>query len=46
MKSKQLLGTEQKTYALIFDSGDDVMAGLTSFARDNGDQAVCFRSSE
>ncbi len=34
MKSKQLPGTEQKSYVLIFNSGDEVMAGLTSFARD------------
>jgi predicted DNA-binding protein with PD1-like motif len=33
MKNKLLSDGDQKTYALIFDSGDEVMAGLLDFAR-------------
>ncbi len=37
MEAKQLHEEEgQKTFALIFDTGDEVMAGLTGFAKDNG----------
>ena len=33
MKSKLLDAAGQKTFALVFDKGDEVMAGLTSFAK-------------
>jgi uncharacterized protein len=33
MKSKLLDATGQKTFALVFDKGDEVMAGLTAFAK-------------
>jgi predicted DNA-binding protein with PD1-like motif len=33
MKSKLLDATGQKTFALVFDKGDEVVAGLTDFAR-------------
>jgi hypothetical protein len=33
MKSKLLDATGQKTFALVFDKGDEVIAGLTSFAK-------------
>jgi predicted DNA-binding protein with PD1-like motif len=36
MKSKLLQDTAEKTYAVIFDRGDEVMAGLLEFARANG----------
>jgi uncharacterized protein len=37
MDAKQLHEEEgQKTFALIFDTGDEVMAGLTGFAKENG----------
>ena len=32
MKSKQLSGGPERTFALIFDEGDEVMAGLQAFA--------------
>lgn len=32
MKSQLLNDDQEKTYALIFDKGDEVMAGLTAFA--------------
>ncbi|QKZ13240.1 PPC domain-containing DNA-binding protein [Spirosoma sp. KUDC1026] len=35
MKAKLLNEDQQKTYALIFDKGDEVMAGLRQFASDN-----------
>lgn len=35
MKAKLLNDDQQKTYALIFDKGDEVMAGLKQFATDN-----------
>jgi predicted DNA-binding protein with PD1-like motif len=36
MRSKLLHEIEgQKTYALIFESGDDVMSNLKSFAQNN-----------
>jgi len=31
----QLIGGDEKTYALIFQSGDEVASGLLSFAREN-----------
>jgi len=33
MKSKLLDATGQKTFALVFDKGDEVVAGLSEFAR-------------
>jgi predicted DNA-binding protein with PD1-like motif len=33
MKSKLLDSTGQKTFALVFDKGDEVVAGLTAFAK-------------
>ncbi|WP_338875117.1 PPC domain-containing DNA-binding protein [Spirosoma sp. SC4-14] len=35
MKSKLINDAEQKTYALIFDKGDEVIAGLKEFAQKN-----------
>lgn len=35
MKAKLLNDDQQKTYALIFDKGDEVMTGLKQFATDN-----------
>lgn len=35
MNSKLLGDGDEKTYALIFDTGDEVMAGLLDFARRN-----------
>lgn len=35
MKSKLLSEGQQKTYALIFDEGNDPMVGLSTFAREN-----------
>ncbi len=36
MKSKLLDDRGEKTYALIFDKGDEAMAGLRSFAKEAG----------
>ena len=36
MKAKLIHSGEQKTYALIFDKDDEVIAGLTSFAKQQG----------
>jgi predicted DNA-binding protein with PD1-like motif len=36
MKSKLLNDHGEKTYALIFDRGDEVMAGLKAFAKETG----------
>lgn len=36
MKSQLLNDDQEKTYALIFEKGDEVMAGLTSFAKEAG----------
>lgn len=36
MNSKLLSDGDQKTYALIFDTGDEVTAGLLDFARQHG----------
>lgn len=33
MKAKLIHGGKQKTYALIFEKDDEVIAGLTSFAK-------------
>jgi len=35
MKTKKLAQNGQSTFALIFDKGDEFMAGLTSFAAEN-----------
>ncbi|GAB3761903.1 PPC domain-containing DNA-binding protein [Spirosoma pomorum] len=35
MKAKLLNDDQQKTYALVFDKGDEVMEGLRRFATDN-----------
>lgn len=32
----------QKTFALVFDTGDEVMEGLTAFAKDSGIDAASF----
>jgi uncharacterized protein len=43
MRSKLLHDNEgQKTFALVFDGGDEVMHGLTEFARDQGVSAAHF----
>ncbi len=37
MEAKQIHEEDgQKTFALVFDTGDEVMAGLSDFAKDNG----------
>ncbi|MGE3272725.1 MAG: PPC domain-containing DNA-binding protein [Chloroflexota bacterium] len=36
MKSQLINSDTEKTYALIFDKGDEVMAGLTAFAKEAG----------
>ena len=36
MRAKLLQGQGEKTYALIFATGDEVKAGLLAFARENG----------
>jgi predicted DNA-binding protein with PD1-like motif len=36
MKSKLLHEQGKKTFALIFDKGDEVVAGLTAFAKEHG----------
>jgi len=36
MKTKLLLDGAEKVYAVVFDPGDEVMAGLQAFARDAG----------
>jgi predicted DNA-binding protein with PD1-like motif len=33
MKSKQLGGADEQTHVLVFESGDDVLAGIAEFAR-------------
>ena len=35
MKSKLIHEHEEKTFALIFDTGDEAMAGLVEFAKAN-----------
>ncbi len=35
MKAKLLLQEKEKTWALVFDSGDEVAAGLKAFAREH-----------
>lgn len=37
MRAKQIYEQQgEKTFALVFETGDEVMAGLTSFAKENG----------
>ena len=36
MKTKLLAEGAQKTYAVVFDAGDEVIAGLTQFAKEAG----------
>ena len=36
MKTKLLAEGAQKTYAVVFDAGDEVIQGLTQFAKDEG----------
>jgi uncharacterized protein len=42
MKSKLIHSAEQKTWAIIFDTGDEVVSGLKQFARDNRLSAAQF----
>lgn len=43
MKAKQIHQEKgQKTFALVFDTGDEVMSELMSFAKDNGLNAASF----
>ncbi|HLJ18404.1 MAG TPA: PPC domain-containing DNA-binding protein [Bryobacteraceae bacterium] len=42
MKSKLLAESPEKTFAVIFGSGDEAMAGLLSFAKENGLKAAHF----
>ncbi len=36
MRTKLLQDQGEKTWALVFDKGDEVIGGLTAFARENG----------
>jgi predicted DNA-binding protein with PD1-like motif len=42
MKAKLLSERGEKTYAVIFDTGDEVVSGLTSFAKEKGLSASHF----
>lgn len=43
MKAKQIHEEQgQKTFAIVFDTGDEFMAGLTGFAKDNDLSATSF----
>ena len=42
MKTKLLTEGQEKTYAVIFDAGDEVMEGLRSFAKEKGLDAAHF----
>jgi predicted DNA-binding protein with PD1-like motif len=42
MKSKSINGGEEQTHVLVFESGDDVLAGLDDFARRNQVTAAHF----
>ena len=42
MRSKQLQEGTQATFALIFESGDEVMTGILTFAREHGIHAAHF----
>ena len=42
MRSKLLNTGQEKTFALVFDTGDEAMAGLTAFAAEQGIAAAHF----
>ena len=42
MKTKLLAEGTEKTYAVVFDAGDEVIQGLTQFAKDEGFDAAHF----
>lgn len=42
MRSKLIHGAHERTYALIFDTGDDVLPLLLAFAREHGLEASHF----
>ena len=42
MKAKLINEVGEKTYAIVFDKGDEVVEGLLSFARENKVQASHF----
>jgi len=42
MKSKLLHQAAERTYAIVFDSGDEAVGGLTRFAREQGLSAARF----
>ena len=42
MKAKRLHANGERTYALVFDKGDEVVGGLESFAREQGVSAARF----
>ena len=42
MKSKMIVGGDEKIYALIFDKTEEVIKGLTSFAKDHNLKASHF----
>lgn len=44
MKSKLISQEKEKTYALIFDAGDEVSVGLLEFARENDLTASSFKA--
>ncbi len=42
MQAKRLTRDGETTYAVVFDTGDEFIAGLTAFAKDNGLSASRF----
>lgn len=44
MKSKLISQEKEKTYALVFDAGDEVTEGLLEFARENDLTASSFKA--
>ena len=36
MQTKLIHGGDEKTFAIVFDTGDEVVAGLTNFAKQHG----------
>jgi predicted DNA-binding protein with PD1-like motif len=42
MRSKAINEAVERTFAIVFENGDDVMPGLVAFARDNGLHASHF----
>lgn len=42
MKSRLIQGDAEKTFALVFDTGDDVTAGVLDFAKQHGVTAAHF----